>query len=66
MSLCILGSLPTGSGQVTQGTGCAVYNSDTCYLTYSVSNIIVQNCGSYNVYYLKKTAASAAYCMTKV
>ena len=57
--------LPSNSGEVTQGTGCAVFKTD-CDAEYSVPGILVLNCGAYNAYYLKPTKSSVAYCISNV
>ena len=57
------GPIATNAGQVTQGTGCGWWN-DACASPFTVSNIQMKNCTSYNVYYLKASGGCyAAYCM---
>ena len=57
-----LGPVAKVSGQVTQGQGCAVWDA-TCNPCCSVKNILMKNCTSYNVYYLKPPLGHAAYCL---
>ena len=63
----LLGSLTTTSGQITEGTGCGVWPGDNpC--PCAVNDILMKNCGTYNILYLKPTKQGDhcdGYCMRK-
>ncbi|CAF2336463.1 unnamed protein product [Rotaria sp. Silwood2] len=57
------GSLPTTVGAVTSGTVCVNYGGNLCYSTYSLSSILVTNCGDFYVFYLRAmTSCNFRYC----
>ena len=58
------GPLATIVGTIVQGTGCGVWNDKDC--DELIENILMLNCGSFNVYYLKPVVpCNYAYCMGK-
>ncbi|CAF5211202.1 unnamed protein product, partial [Rotaria magnacalcarata] len=55
------GSFPTTVGGITSGTLCVNVGGSLCYSTYSMTGIMVTNCGSYYVFYLRPVS----YCYTR-
>ena len=59
------GTFPTTTGTTVNGTVCANVNGVLCHTSYLLDNILVTNCGSYYVFYLKRTTSSLVrYCTT--
>ena len=60
------GPVASTYGQIVTGTACGTYSDGICTASYSLPGIQMKNCGSYNVYYLKKaTGCYVCYCMGK-
>ena len=58
------GPQPTVVGQVTTGDGCG-HGGLPCDNPNVAKHLLMKNCGSYNVYYLKPVAyCNARYCVS--
>ncbi|CAF0756178.1 unnamed protein product [Rotaria sordida] len=57
------GSFPTTVGGLTTGTVCVNYGGNLCYSTFSVTSILVTNCGDFYIFYLRAMpSCNSRYC----